>query len=79
MIGVALRRFFQKVRQHDAALLDDAIGGLSKELLKRYEKPSDSQIFSEMKDTASRRVALQQVAEDLHTGVRDALCSPSVP
>ena len=62
MIGVALRRFIKKVRQHDAALL----AGLSEELLRRYEKQSDSQIFSEMKDTESRRVALQQVAEDLH-------------
>ena len=63
MISVALKRFIKKVRQHDAALLV----GLSEELLQRSEKPSDRQIFSDMKDTASRRVALQQVAEDLHT------------
>lgn len=61
MIGVAMRRFLKKVRQHDEALL----AGLSAELRKR--KQSDSQIFSDAKDTASRRVALQQVAEDLLT------------
>lgn len=63
MIGVALRRFLKQVRQHAQALL----AGLSEDLLKRYEKQSDSQIFSEVKDAESRRVALQQVAEDLHT------------
>ena len=61
MIGVALKRFLKKVRRHDAALLE----GLSEELLQRYEKPSDSGIFGGLKDTEARRVALQQVAEDL--------------
>ena len=61
MIGVALKRFFQKVRRHDAALLS----GLSEDLLKRYEKSSDSGVFGGLKDTEARRVALQQVAEDL--------------
>lgn len=61
MIGVALRRFFAKVEKQDATLLDR----FSEELLKRYRKQSNSQIFGDARTTEQRRVALQQAAEDL--------------
>lgn len=62
MIGVALRRFFGKVEKQDASLLER----FSDELLKRYRKASDSQVFGDVRSTEQRQVALQQAAEDLH-------------
>ena len=63
MIGVALRRFFAKLEEQDACLLDR----FSEKLLKRYRKASDTQVFGDARSTEQRRVALQQAAEDLHT------------
>ena len=63
MIGVALRRFFNNLEKQDASLLER----FSDELLKRYRKPSDSQVFGDVRSTEQRRVALHQAAEDLHT------------
>ena len=67
MIGVALRRFFAKVQRHDAALLDTLLDTFDDDLLKRYRKQSDSQVFGDVRTADQRRVALQQAAEDLHT------------
>jgi hypothetical protein len=61
MIGVALKRFFLKIEKHDASVLES----LPEELLKRYRKQSDSQVFGDVRTTDERRVALQQAAEDL--------------
>lgn len=69
MIGIALKRFFAKVEKHDASLLDR----FCDELLKRYRKQSDSQVFGDVRTTEKRQVALQQAAEDLHI-VLTTLC-----
>ncbi len=63
MIGVALKRFFAKVEKHDAALL----APFPEDLVARYRKPSDSQIFGDLHKTEARQLALQQAAEDLAT------------
>ena len=63
MIGVALKRFFSKVEKQDAALL----APLPEELVARYRKPSDSQIFGDLHKSEARQLALQQAAEDLAT------------
>jgi hypothetical protein len=63
MIGLAIKRFFAKVEKHDALLLDR----FPEELLKRYCKPSDGQVFGGLGSTEKRQIALQQAAEDLHT------------
>lgn len=62
MIGVALKRFFHKVEKHVPTLL----GSFSEELLSRYRKPSDSQVFGYLRTTEERRAGVQQAAEDLH-------------
>ena len=61
MIGLALKRFFGKVEKHDASLLSR----FPEELLKRYRKQSDSQVFGDLRSTEKRQVALQQAAKDL--------------
>lgn len=61
MIGVALRRFFRKVRKHDETLLEC----FADELLARYDTPSDNRIFGDARTAEQRKVALQQAAEDL--------------
>ena len=63
MIGVALRRFFARLEKHDASLLES----FCDELLQRYRKASDSQVFGDVRSTEQRRVALQQAAEDLRS------------
>ena len=63
MIGLALKRFFRKVEQHDASLLTR----FSDDLLNRYRKPSDNQVFGDLRTPEKRQVALQQAAEDLYT------------
>jgi hypothetical protein len=63
MIGVALRRFFTRLDKHDASLLER----FCDDLLQRYRKASDSQVFGDVRSVEQRRVALQQAAEDLHT------------
>ena len=63
MIGVSLRRFFARLEKQDTSLLER----FSDELLQRYRKPSDSQVFGDVRSTEQRRVVLQQAAEDLHT------------
>ena len=63
MIGLALKRFFAKIEKHDASILDR----FSDELLGRYRKQSDSQVFGDVRTTEKRQVALQQAAEDLLT------------
>lgn len=63
MIGVALKRFFLQVQKHDAT----GLAGLPEELLARYRKPVDSQIFGDLHKTEARQLALQQAAEDLAT------------
>ncbi len=62
MIGVGLKRLFSKIEKHDAGVLDR----FEEDLLKRYRKQSDSQVFGEVRSTEQRRIALQQAAEDLH-------------
>ena len=61
MIGLALKRFFVKIDKHDASLLER----FSDELLSRYRKQSDSQVFGSVRTTEQRRVALEQAAYDL--------------
>lgn len=62
MIGLALKRFFTKVEKENASLLER----FPEELLKRYRKPSDSQVFGDLRSTEKRQTALQQAAEDLY-------------
>lgn len=62
MIGIGLKRLFAKIQKHDHSLLDR----FDAELLKRYRKQSDSQVFGDVRTTEQRQVALQQAAEDLH-------------
>ncbi len=61
MMGVALKRFFNQLRQHTP----DQFDRIPEEIRKRYCKQSDSGIFSDANTTEKRRLALQQVAEDL--------------
>ena len=61
MIGLALKRFFAKIEKHDASLLKR----FDENLLKRYRKQSDAQVFGDVRTTEKRQVALQQAAEDL--------------
>jgi hypothetical protein len=62
MIGLALKRFFAKVEKHNASLLER----FPEELLQRYQKRSDSQVFGDLGTTEKRHTALQQAAEDLY-------------
>ena len=62
MIGVALKRLFAHVEKGNASLLEM----LPEELLARYRRQSDSQIFGDTKPEA-RQLVLQQAAEDLAT------------
>ena len=67
MIGLALKRFFRKLENHDPSLLDC----FSDELLSRYRKPCDSQVFGDLRTPENRRVALQQAAEEsLHRHIQ---------
>lgn len=61
MMGVALRRFFHQLNRADAALL----ARVPQDLQARYCKPSAGQLFADVRTTEQRRLALQQVGEDL--------------
>lgn len=61
MMGVALRRFFHQLQKHDEALFEQVPATIRK----RYCKQSDSRIFASADNTEKRRVALQQVGEDM--------------
>jgi hypothetical protein len=63
MIGLALKRFFRKVEKQECSLLNR----FSEELLNRYRKQSDNQVFGDLSTPEKRQVALQQAAEDLYT------------
>jgi hypothetical protein len=62
MIGLALKRFFRKVEKEEISLLSR----FSEELLHRYCKRPDSQVFGDLCTPEKRQVALQQAAEDLY-------------
>lgn len=62
MIGVGLKRLFFKIEKHDSSLLNR----FEEDLLKRYRKQSDSQVFGDVRSTEQRQIALQQAGEDLH-------------
>lgn len=61
MMGVALKRFLHQIIKHTPEQLER----ISEDLRKRYCKQSDSRIFSDANTTEKRRLALQQVAEDM--------------
>jgi hypothetical protein len=61
MMGVALKRFFHQLTRRTP----DQLERIPEELRKRYCKQSDSRIFSDANTTDKRRLALQQVAEDM--------------
>lgn len=62
MIGLALKRFFGKLEKHDASLLER----FPDELLRRYRKQSDGQVFGDVRTVEQRQIAIQQAAEDLY-------------
>lgn len=61
MMGVVLKRFFHQLSRHSP----DQLERVPEEIRKRYCKQSDSGIFSDANTTEKRRLALQQVAEDM--------------
>ena len=61
MMGVALKRFFHQLTRHTPEEMER----IPAEMRKRYCKQSDSRIFSDANTTEKRRLALQQVAEDM--------------
>ena len=62
LMGVTIKRFLTQVKRHDR----EAYDALPEELLERY-RPSEHQLFaSAMKDKERRKLARQQVAEDMH-------------
>lgn len=62
LMGVTIKRFLTQVKRHDRECYD----ALPEELLERY-RPSEHQLFaSAMKDKERRKLARQQVAEDMH-------------
>ncbi len=61
MMGVALRRLLHQLEKHRPEQFEQ----LPEELKKRYCKQSDSRIFAETNPTEKRRIALQQVAQDM--------------
>lgn len=61
MMGVALKRFFHQLSRHNL----DQLERVPEEIRKRYCKQSDSGIFSDANTTEKRRLALQQVAQDM--------------
>lgn len=62
LMGVTIKRFLTQLKRHDRADYD----ALPEELLERY-RPSEHQLFaSAMKDKERRKLARQQVAEDMH-------------
>jgi hypothetical protein len=61
MLGVTLRRFFHQLEKHSPAEFDR----VPQDMRKRYCKQSDSRIFGDVKTADERRVALQQVGEDM--------------
>ncbi len=61
MMGVALRRFFHQLEKNNA----EQFARVPEELRKRYCKQSESRIFADANTTEKRRVALQQVGEDM--------------
>ena len=61
MMGVVLKRFFHQLSRHSL----DQLERVPEEIRKRYCKQSDSGIFSDANTTEKRRLALQQVAEDM--------------
>jgi hypothetical protein len=66
LMGVAIKRFLTQVKRHDPA----AYASLEASLRERYA-PGVHQLFAAAgKDTESRRLLRQQVAEDMHQLVR---------
>lgn len=62
LMGVAIKRFLTQVKRHDR----EAYEALPEELRARYA-PSANKLFGDTaKDTESRRLLRQQVAEDMH-------------
>ena len=62
LMGVTIKRFLTQVKRHGREIY----GALPEELLERY-RPSEHQLFaSAMKDKERRKLARQQVAEDMH-------------
>jgi hypothetical protein len=62
LMGVTIKRFLTQVKRHDRKVYD----ALPEQLLARY-RPSEHQLFaSAMKDKEHRKLARQQVAEDMH-------------
>jgi len=67
LMGVAIKRFLTQVKRHDPA----AYAGLEASLRERYA-PSVHQLFAATgKDTESRRLLRQQVAEDMNQLIRN--------
>jgi len=63
LMGVTIKRFLTQVKRHDREVYD----ALPEELLERY-RPSEHKLFADaMKDKEGRKLARQQVAEDMHT------------
>jgi len=66
LMGVAIRRFLTQLKRHNKADYD----ALDESLRQRYA-PGVSQLFADVaKDTDSRRLLRQQVAEDMHSLIK---------
>lgn len=66
LMGVAIKRFLSQVKKYDAA----AYESLDEPLRQRYA-PSDHRLFGDTgKDSESRRILRQQVAEDMYELVK---------
>jgi len=66
LMGVAIKRFLTQLKRHDAKAYDD----LDEWFRQRYA-PGVNQLFADtQKDSESRRLLRQQVAEDMHTLVQ---------
>ena len=61
MMGVALKRFFHQLQKCSVTLFER----VPEALRKRYCKQSDSRIFGDSRTPEQRRVALQQVGQDM--------------
>ena len=66
LMGVAIKRFLKRVKQQDP----EAYESLAESLRQRYA-PGVNQLFADVaKDTDSRHLLRQQVAEDMHSLIR---------
>lgn len=61
LMGVALKRLFRQLQKESTTLFER----VPEVLRKRYCKQSDSRIFGDARSAEQRRVALQQVGEDM--------------